>query len=290
MSSPASVNLLDPVTAVYTLGPEGTFSDEAARLFQHQPDLIRYSSTFAEALLEVRQDPLKAAVVPIENSVAGTVAQVQDALVSMDLEILAEVSLPITYSLLASADPEKIQDCYTHSQAFEQTSRWIAQNIPKVRPQFTRSNIDSGLQFLEKVELGQNPLAAIVPVSFALKHPQYLFAENIQDYKNNTTRFLLVKNRGKNQQYDFNRKKTALFVEFQEDRPGLLYRMLSVFNLFGINLCRLESRPSKSTPWMYDFYVDFYNIQESEACLDVLRTSKFNYKILGSYDVHPSAS
>ena len=100
MSSPASVNLLDPVTAVYTLGPEGTFSDEAARLFQHQPDLIRYSSTFAEALLEVRQDPLQAAVVPIENSVAGTVAQVQDALVSMDLEILAEVSLPITYSLL----------------------------------------------------------------------------------------------------------------------------------------------------------------------------------------------
>ena len=236
MSSPASVNLLDPVTAVYTLGPEGTFSDEAARLFQHQPDLIRYSSTFAEALLEVRQDPLKAAVVPIENSVAGTVAQVQDSLVSMDLEILAEVSLPITYSLLASVDPEKIQDCYTHSQAFEQTSRWIAQNIPKVCPQFTRSNIDSGLQFLEKVELGQNPLAAIVPVSFALKHPQYLFAENIQDYKNNTTRFLLVKNRGENQQYDFNRKKTALFVEFQEDRPGLLYRMLSVFNLFGINL------------------------------------------------------
>ena len=87
MSSSASVNLLDPVTVVYTLGPEGTFSDEAARLFQPKPNRIRYSSTFAEALLEVRQDPLKAAVVPIENSVAGTVAQVQDALVSLDLEI-----------------------------------------------------------------------------------------------------------------------------------------------------------------------------------------------------------
>ena len=284
MSSPAISNLLDPDTAVFTLGPEGTFSDSAARLFQKQPYHIRYSSTFAEALLEVIRDPAAAAVVPIENSVAGTVAQVQDSLVSMDLEILAEVSLPINYSLLATDNPGEIQECFTHSQAFEQTSRWIAQNIPKVRPQFTRSNIDSGIQFLEKVNQGQDFLASIVPVSFALKHSNYLFAENIQDYKNNTTRFLLVKNRSESRQYDFNRKKTSIFVESHEDRPGLLYRMLSVFNLFGINLCRLESRPSKKTPWMYDFYVDFYNSPESEACLNVLKTSQFNYKILGSYD------
>ena len=205
---------------------------------------------------------------------------------SLDLVILGEVSLPITYSLLASADPKDIKNCFTHSQAFEQTSRWSAKNLPQVSPQFTRSNIDSGLQFLEKVEQGDESVAAIVPVSFAMKHPQYLFAENIQDFKNNTTRFLLVKSRGELQDYDFTRKKTALFVEFQEDRPGLLYKMLSVFNLFGINLCRLESRPSKTTPWMYVFYVDFYNIPGSQACLDVLKTSMFNYHILGSYDVY----
>ena len=284
MSTP--VDLLKNSTAIFTLGPEGTFSDEAARVFQNKPDLLRYSSTFAEALLQVSQNPKSAAVVPIENSVAGTVAQVQDALVSMDLVILGEVSLPITYSLLASADPKEIKNCYMHSQAFEQTSRWSAENLPQVSPQFTRSNIDSGLQFLEKVEQGDESVAAIVPVSFAMKHPQYLFAENIQDFKNNTTRFLLVKSRGELRDYDFTRKKTALFVEFQEDRPGLLYKMLSVFNLFGINLCRLESRPSKTTPWMYVFYVDFYNIPESQACLDVLKTSMFNYHILGSYDVY----
>ena len=278
--------MLKNSTAIFTLGPEGTFSDEAARVFQNKPDLLRYSSTFAEALLQVSQNPKSAAVVPIENSVAGTVAQVQDALVSLDLVILGEVSLPITYSLLASADPKEIKNCYTHSQAFEQTRRWSAENLPQMIPQFTRSNIDSGLQFLEKVEQGDESVAAIVPVSFAMKHPQHLFAENIQDFKNNTTRFLLVKSRGELQDYDFTRKKTALFVEFQEDRPGLLYKMLSVFNLFGINLCRLESRPSKTTPWMYVFYVDFYNIPESQACLDVLKTSMFNYHILGSYDVY----
>ena len=237
MSTP--VDLLKNSTAIFTLGPEGTFSDEAARVFQNKPDLLRYSSTFAEALLQVSQNPKSAAVVPIENSVAGTVAQVQDALVSMDLVILGEVSLPITYSLLASADPKEIKNCYTHSQAFEQTSRWSAKNLPQVSPQFTRSNIDSGLQFLEKVEQGDESVAAIVPVSFAMKHPQHLFAENIQDFKNNTTRFLLVKSRGELQDYDFTRKKTALFVEFQEDRPGLLYKMLSVFNLFGLSLIHI---------------------------------------------------
>ena len=95
MSKP--VDLLKNSTAIFTLGPEGTFSDEAARVFQNKPDLLRYSSTFAEALLQVSQNLKSSAVVPIENSVAGTVAQVQDALVSMDLVILGEVSLPITY-------------------------------------------------------------------------------------------------------------------------------------------------------------------------------------------------
>jgi prephenate dehydratase len=58
-----------------------------------------------------------------------------------------------------------------------------------------------------------------------------------------------------------------------------------VFNLFQINLCRLESRPAKDTPWAYVFYVDFYNSADTEACLDVLRVSNFRYKVLGSYDL-----
>ena len=74
-------------------------------------------------------------------------------------------------------------------------------------------------------------------------------------------------------------------MEFQEDRSGLLYELLSVFNLFQINLCRLESRPAKDTPWAYVFYVDLYNTEHTEACLDVMRVTKFNYKVLGSYDL-----
>jgi Prephenate dehydratase len=125
------VDLLKNSTAIFTLGPEGTFSDEAARFFQNKPELLRYSSTFAEALLQVSQNPKSAAVVPIENSVAGTVAQVQDALVSMDLVILGEVSLPITYSLIASADPKEIKNCYTHSQALNRPADGVLKTFLK---------------------------------------------------------------------------------------------------------------------------------------------------------------
>ncbi len=280
----ASFNL-DSSTPVYTLGPEGTFSDEAARRFQPDSSLLTYTRTFTDALVHVTEDPLSAAVVPIENSVAGTVAQVQDSLVSDNLIIQAEVNLPVSYALLANAELSEVRNCYMHPQAFEQTSNYIAHHLPDARPVYTRSNIDSGLQFLHAVSNDQEPVASIVPVSFARMHPELIRAENIQDFTNNTTRFLLVQKRRECQHFDFTRKKTALFVEFQEDRAGLLYQLLSVFNLFQVNLCRLESRPSKSTPWMYVFYVDFYNIDQTSACLEVLRVTDFQYKVLGSYDV-----
>ena len=70
-----------------------------------------------------------------------------------------------------------------------------------------------------------------------------------------------------------------------DDRSGLLYQLMSVFNLFNINLCRLESRPAKDTPWAYVFYVDFYNSEDTEACLEVFNVSNFSYKVLGSYDL-----
>lgn len=276
---------LDSSTPVYTLGPEGTFSDEAARQFQPDSSLLTYTRTFTDALVHVTEDSRSAAVVPIENSVAGTVAQVQDSLVSENLIIHAEVNLPVNYALLANAELSEVRNCYAHPQAFEQTSNFIAHHLPDASPFYTRSNIDSGIQFLHAVSNDQEPIAGIVPVSFANMHPELIHAVNIQDFKNNTTRFLLVQKRRQRQPFDYSRQKTALFVEFQEDRAGLLYQLLSVFNLFQVNLCRLESRPSKSTPWMYVFYVDFYNIEQTPACLEVLRATNFQYKVLGSYDV-----
>ena len=116
-------------------------------------------------------------------------------------------------------------------------------------------------------------VAGIVPLSFSVNQKQWLHASGIQDYQNNTTRFLVVRSRGENERPDYSLKKTSLFIEFHDDRSGLLYQLLSVFNLFQINLCRLESRPAKNKPWAYVFYVDFYNTKNTKECLDVLNIS-----------------
>ena len=180
---------------------------------------------------------------------------------------------------------EDVKLCFAHPQALEQSSKFLSKNLTEPQNQLTRSNVDSGIQFLQAIKSDNRALAAIVPSSFADSYPEWKVASGIQDYHNNTTRFLVVRPRQENEEHDFTCKKTSLYVEFQEDRSGLLYELLSVFNLFQINLCRLESRPAKDTPWAYVFYVDFYNTEHTEACLDVMRVTKFNYKVLGSYDL-----
>ncbi len=274
---------LDNCSQIITLGPKGTFSDEAAQKIRGEGVVVTYTGTFAEALFRVTEEPDSVAVVPIENSVAGTVAQVQDSLVNNKLVILGEINLLIEYSLLANVAPENVKLCYAHPQALEQSSKFLSKNLTASQNQLTRSNVDSGIQFLEAIKSDKKALAAIVPASFADSYPEWKVASGIQDYHNNTTRFLIVRPRRDNEEHDFLRKKTSLYVEFQEDRSGLLYELLSVFNLFQINLCRLESRPAKDTPWAYVFYVDFYNTEHTKACLDAMQVTKFNYKVIGSY-------
>lgn len=276
---------LDNCSQIITLGPKGTFSDEAAQKICGEGIIVSYTGTFAEALFRVTEEQDSVAVVPIENSVAGTVAQVQDSLVNNKLVILGEINLLIDYSLLANVAPENVKLCYAHPQALEQSSKFLSKNLTASQNQLTRSNVDSGIQFLEAIKSDKKALAAIVPASFADSYPEWKVASGIQDYHNNTTRFLIVRPRRDNEEHDFLRKKTSLYVEFQEDRSGLLYELLSVFNLFQINLCRLESRPAKDTPWAYVFYVDFYNTEHTKACLDAMQVTKFNYKVIGSYDL-----
>ena len=276
---------LDNCSQIITLGPKGTFSDEAAQKIRGEGVIVTYTGTFAEALFRVTEEPDSVAVVPIENSVEGTVAQVQDSLVNNKLVIMGEINLLIEYSLLANEVPENVKLCYAHPQALEQSSKFLSKNLTASQNQLTRSNVDSGIQFLEAIKSDKKALAAIVPASFADSYPEWKVASGIQDYHNNTTRFLVVRPRRENEEHDFLRKKTSLYVEFQEDRSGLLYELLSVFNLFQINLCRLESRPAKDTPWAYVFYVDFYNTEHTKACLDAMQVTKFNYKVIGSYDL-----
>jgi prephenate dehydratase len=245
---------------VFTLGPAGTFSDQAARQVCSNFDAIHYTKNFNEAIVRVAETPHSVAVVPIENSVAGTVTQIQDALVTEELIILDEFPMRIRYALLANAPLQQVSQFFAHEQAYGQTLQYTARHLCSADHIYTRSNTDSAAQFFSTSEQ-RIPQAAIVPINLVEEHQEFVVAQDIQDYPNNTTRFVVVRKQDDKEQFDFRKRKTSLFIEFETDRAGLLYEMLSIFNAYRINLCRLESRPSKRIPWSYVFFVDLYNNQ-----------------------------
>lgn len=281
-NNPEATQSISQGRTIYVLGPSGTFSAEAASKISSR-EQIRFTQTLAESIELAAADPESMAVVPIENSVAGTVAQVQDLLVSQAMNIQGEILLSIKHAMISNEDLHQVKVCYAHPQAWEQSSHFVTHHVAKAEIQLTRSNIDSAERFFEATK-SREPVAAIVPCHFAKHYPQFKVHDNIQDYRNNTTRFLLVRKRLQHEPFNFNREKVSLFVEFNQDRSGLLYEMLGVFYRYKVNLCRLESRPSKKTPWFYVFFLDFNNNQNSEALLEELCQREFHHTILGSYD------
>ena len=283
---------MDPAPAIlFALGPEGTFSDQAARRVRDGlaggAVPIHYTHTIPEVLVSVEAHPEAWGVIPIENSVAGTVGQAQDGLLGHRVTIMRDLAVPVRYALVASVPVREARTVLAHPQAFDQCAEYLAQHLPQAEGQFTRSNMESGRIFLELA--GREPVAALVPVEFGAAHPRHVIATDVQTYQNNQTRFLVVRRAREPETYDFRRRKTTVCIapnaeEGHEDRPGLLHELLSIFYQYRINLARLESRPSKTRPWAYVFFIDFTNNPHSEQCLAELRQTSATVTVLGSYD------
>ncbi|MDH5559997.1 MAG: hypothetical protein OEY59_03990 [Deltaproteobacteria bacterium] len=276
---------LNQYDKIYTLGPRGTFSDQAAELVGGtRIKEIRYTTTLPQIALEVEKDEKALGVIPVENSSSGVVEPAQDSLVESNVVIIYELMVEVSYSLVSHVPLDEITAYYCHSVAFNQTMMFAAKTIPGAEVIFSKSNIDSGKQFLINSD---NRVAAIIPEQVARDNEEYrskIMAEKIQDYKKNITRFFVVKKRPDDLKYDFTKNKTSIFVELHDDRHSLLFDLLREFHVFGINLCRLESRPSKLMHWRYTFYMDFYNNHRVEMCLAELKKQDIDFRYLGSYD------
>jgi prephenate dehydratase len=291
---------------IYTLGPPGTFSDKAAqRLRAHLASStaanlaagagggagargadsgppIEYTRTIPEVLARTEADGEALGVFPIENSDTGTVLFAQDALVKSKVTLEWELNLRVRFSLLANAPLEQVATLYSQPVAYDQCGAFLAERLPRAQVSFTTSNTESGLQLL--AARGGPPCAAIVPAEFGAEHRDVLVAEDIQNYAQNTTRFLVARAAPGPVDYDFTRYKTSILIEPEEDRPGLLYDLLSVFKRHELNLCRLESRPAKVRPWTYVFFLDFNNNAHSAQALAELERGDRKITVLGSYD------
>lgn len=281
-----------PIDQIFLLGPEGTFSDHAARRFREYlakngqskvPDLS-YTRSIPEALELAARHPFSRAVTPIENSESGIVVATQDHLARHDLFVEWEIGVRVRFRILSDVPLAEVAGLYVHPVALEQCDAFVSHHLPNARPTFTRSNIDSAVRWREAAP--SDRLAAIVPHDAEPARPAFVDLADIQNDRENTTRFVVTRS-GRAVTPDYGRAKTSLLITPDADRPGLLFEILSVFKKHAINLCRIESRPAHTKPWAYVFFMDITNNAETGEAIRELSAAPWRVTVLGTFDELP---
>ena len=266
------------------LGPKGTFSHEALKKYIGQEACISVDfASIPEIFMAFAQNMLDEAVVPMENSIEGAVNATMD-MISQEtgLMIKAEIVIPVRACLLAKngVDISDIRFVLSHPQPLGQCRGFLSSNMPHALAKVVSSTAAAA----EEVAAGRGDTAAIASKTAAEVYGLKVIKEDIQDYDNNYTRFIII-SRGDTARTG-NDKTSIVFST--EDKPGSLYRVLDIFNLWDINMTRIESRPAKNKLGRYVFFVDIEGHREDEALRDALmmvkRKTSF-LRILGSYPV-----
>ena len=263
------------------LGPPGTFSEEAALQYAPQAQRIPFASILAVAEA-VRSEMVEEGVVPIENSLAGSVTDTLDLLIEESgLQIRWEMTVPIQHCLLAppSVQADAIRAIYSHPQALGQCRRFLERCFPKVQVAATLSTVAA----VEEMKASAVPAAAIAPHRAAALYGVDVLAQAIQDSPNNLTRFVVLASADHPPTGD---DRTSLCFSFSDDRPGLLYEVMGEFARRGINLAKIESRPTKESLGRYIFLVDLVGHREDpdvREALDAVAEHASLLKVFGSY-------
>ena len=263
------------------LGPAGTYSEEAAVLYDPQAELVPFP-TIPTVCRAVSEGIVDEGIVPIENSIEGAVAYTLDFLISeTHLSIFNEVVLPIRHCLMIKpgADTGNIKLIYSHPQSLAQCRHFLEDNYPDAAPIASLSNSAAVTDMLESGD----PAAAIAPRRAAELYGAEIISQGIQDVTNNVTRFVLL---GWQDHAPTGNDKTSFCFTFAEDAPGSLYNALGVFATRNINLAKIESRPTKESLGQYNFLVDCEGHRENESvkeALEALAGLVGGLKVFGSY-------
>lgn len=258
------------------LGPAGSYAEEAASSINGE--LIPFNSIM-EVMEAVNLENVDIGVVPIENSIEGPVGTTLDLLAhDYNLKIRSEIILPISHNLLLNKESsiEEIETVFSHAQALSQCRKFI-ENM-NAQPVATPST--SGAAEMVK---GKKNAAAIGTKRAADLYDLKIAANNIQDYKDNLTRFIVI---GKKDKSPTGHDKTSIVFSLIENRPGGLYDVLGAFAKCNVNLTKIESRPSKKKLGNYIFFIDFQGHKDDKEVKNILNNikNKISYiKILGSY-------
>ena len=266
------------------LGPEGTFTEAALRSLPGGRDVEAIPYPNVPATLEaVRAGDCAAAVVAMESSVEGAVTATMDELATgSELVITCELPLTISFALLVRPGTElaDIKTVTSHPMAEPQCRRWLAENLPQARWEAAQSNAQAARQ----VAAGTDD-AALAGAFAAGRYGLTVLVDQVQDNDAAQTRFVLVTGPG-NIPEPTGFDKTSLVVGLRDNHPGELMELLEEFAIRGVNLCRIESRPTGQGLGRYYFFIDceghIRDARVGEALMG-LRRSAANLRFLGSY-------
>ena len=258
------------------LEPLGTFSHEAAqRRFGAMIELVP-CRTIPEVFQATARRDADYGVVPIENSTEGGVSFTLDTFVEADVKVCAEIELPVSHNLCSPGTLESITTVYSQPVALAQCRRWLNGNLP-------RADIVEVTSTARAVEMAKSPHEAGIGSELAAEaYAVPILARHIEDNRNNVTRFVVI---GDHVAPRTGRDKTSVVFGVRH-RPGTLHDALRIFADNGLNLTRIESRPSKRELWEYVFFLDFQGHKDDAAAvkaLDELADVSVFVKVLGSW-------
>ncbi|HEV2393122.1 MAG TPA: prephenate dehydratase [Verrucomicrobiae bacterium] len=268
---------LEKSMKVAYLGPEATFTHQAA--IRRFGSSLRYSSqkTIADVFTEVSKKRAEYGVVPVENSTEGVVTHTLDMFVDSDLKIVAQIILPVQHCLLSNWPRSQLRKLFGHPQSLGQCRVWLQNNLPRVEIIETSSNARSA-----ELAVHEKGTAAIAGLLAAEKYHLGVLEYDIQDNAANATRFLVL---GRLCGPPTGRDRTSIMISIT-DKVGALHSALAAFRRYRINMTKIESRPSKRKAWEYFFFIDCDgHIQQNKVqnALQHLGEHCNFVKVLGSY-------
>ena len=270
--------LEQPLKVAY-LGPEGTFSQAAALKHFGQAVVSKPMAAIDEIFREVAAGAVSFGVVPVENSTEGAINHTLDSFLEHDLVICGEVELRIHHHLLVAehTKTEKISRIYSHAQSLAQCRKWLDAHYPNVE----RVAVSSNAEAAKRVKSEWNS-AAIAGDMAAHLYGLTILADKIEDRPDNSTRFLIIGNQSVPATGD---DKTSVIISMS-NKPGALHELLVPFHRSGLDLTRIETRPSRSGKWTYVFFIDFIGHKDDplvKSALEDITQEAVGLKVLGSY-------
>jgi prephenate dehydratase len=261
-------------------GERGAYSQAAARSFFAEDIETVPLSTFAEVLESTISGNTDYSVLPVENSLEGSVGESYDLLYSTSLNAMGEIYHRIEHCLIGNGSLEEVDTVYSHPQALGQCRDFIQKNNMKTVPTYDTAG---SVKIIK--EINKKNISCIASKTASQIYKMPIVSENIANKLNNYTRFLVL---SKKISDETGSDKTSIIFSIKHE-PGSLFRIIENFHSYNVNLTKIESRPTKSKNWEYNFYVDFEGHAKNPQILKMLEKIKNETLYMQTLGSYPSA-